>query len=454
MAAVLVMAACGMMALQAGSVIIPVHSTQTTAMQSIATTWPSATVSWVAGENCSTWGGVVCDDDGYVTQLDLSGLDLEGTIPSDAISTLVTLQELKLHDNSIEDDLPVKFSALTALSFLSLGRNDIAGFIPPGYSALSKLNYLLLSDNRITDQVPSDLSTLTDLEALDLSKNRLSGSIPAEVVALPNLIYFDISNNELSGPAPTGFASTSFQATAEATYNIERNYFNGSANANITAGNGTISFCPNKLQGGFAQAALLPYSPSLYGSVRGNCMVTSTKGACTSDKQRKTNDCLAFCGAGMAGGPCGGHGRCYLSGPSRIPTCECEKDYFVYFAIQSGIRYPSCSNSTMANPPPSPPPPPPEDPDRRKPGLKDTDYQAVPTKPLTNFNKYFRHVSMGYTGTATKPSWTYKTAVDWRMQVVNKQNRTVVGPTVDQGTCGTCGESLSKLLSRLKRHVR
>ncbi|GJP60481.1 hypothetical protein CLOP_g17696 [Closterium sp. NIES-67] len=131
---------------------------------------------------------------------------------------------------------------------------------PPGYSALSKLNYLLLSDNRITDQVPSDLSTLTDLEALDLSKNRLSGSIPAEVVALPNLIYFDISNNELSGPAPTGFASTSFQATAEATYNIERNYFNGSANANITAGNGTISFCPNKLQGGFAQAALLPYS--------------------------------------------------------------------------------------------------------------------------------------------------------------------------------------------------
>ncbi|GJP60763.1 hypothetical protein CLOP_g17988, partial [Closterium sp. NIES-67] len=354
-----------------------------------------------------------------------------------------------LHDNSIEDDLPVKFSALTALSFLSLGRNDIAGFIPPGYSALSKLNYLLLSDNRITDQVPSDLSTLTDLEALDLSKNRLSGSIPAEVVALPNLIYFDISNNELSGPAPTGFASTSFQATAEATYNIERNYFNGSANANITAGNGTISFCPNKLQGGFAQAALLPYSPSLYGSVRGNCMVTSTKGACTSDKQRKTNDCLAFCGAGMAGGPCGGHGRCYLSGPSRIPTCECEKDYFVYFAIQSGIRYPSCSNSTMANPPPSPPPPPPEDPDRRKPGLKDTDYQAVPTKPLTNFNKYFRHVSMGYTGTATKPSWTYKTAVDWRMQVVNKQNRTVVGPTVDQGTCvdskGTCGESLSQL---------
>ncbi|CAI5498859.1 unnamed protein product [Closterium sp. Naga37s-1] len=77
-------------------------------------------------------------------------------------------------------------------------------------------------------------------------------------------------------------------------------------------------------------------------------------------------------------------------------------------------------------------------PDKRKPGLKDTDYQAVATKPLTNFNKYFRYVSLGYSGTATKPSWTYKTAVDWRTQVVSKQNRTVVGPTVDQGTCAAC----------------
>ncbi|CAI5508288.1 unnamed protein product, partial [Closterium sp. Naga37s-1] len=409
------------------------------AMEAIAATWPTATASWVSGELCDTWLGVVCDGDGYVTQLDLSDQDLEGTIPTASIASLVTLVELKLHDNSIEDDLPAGFGSLTALSILTLGRNEITGSIPTGYSQLQKLRFLLLSDNRLSGQVPSELGALTDLEALDLSKNWLSGSIPKEVIALPNLMYFDISNNEFSGPPPTGFASTSFQSTSEATYNIERNYFNGSAKVKITAGSGTISFCPNALQGGFAQSALLAYSPSLYGSMRGNCMVTSGTGPCASDKQRRsTSDCLAFCGASTAAGPCGGHGRCYLSGTSRIPTCECDTDYNPYIATQSGVAYPSCSTAVVANPPPPPPPPPPEDPDKRKPGLKDTDYQAVATKPLVNFNKYFRYVSLGYSGTATKPAWTYKTAVDWRTQTVSRQKRTVVGPTVDQGTCAAC----------------
>ncbi|CAI7910161.1 unnamed protein product [Closterium sp. NIES-54] len=441
MVAVLAIVAClpaMQLTIVSAATSVAVHSSQTAAMEAIAATWPTATASWVSGELCDTWLGVVCDGDGYVTQLDLSDQDLEGTIPTASIASLVTLVELNLHDNSIEDDLPAGFGSLTALSILTLGRNEITGSIPTGYSQLQKLRFLLLSDNRLSGQVPSELGALTDLEALDLSKNWLSGSIPKEVIALPNLMYFDISNNEFSGPPPTGFASTSFQSTSEATYNIERNYFTGSAKVKITAGSGTISFCPNALQGGFAQSALLAYSPSLYGSVRGNCMVTSGTGTCTSDKQRRSTDCLAFCGASTAAGPCGGHGRCYLSGTSRIPTCECDTDYNPYIATQSGIAYPSCSTAVVANPPPPPPPPPPEDPDKRKPGLKDTDYQAVATKPLTNFNKYFRYVSLGYSGTATKPSWTYKTAVDWRTQVVSKQNRTVVGPTVDQGTCAAC----------------
>ncbi|CAI5463956.1 unnamed protein product [Closterium sp. Yama58-4] len=418
----------------------PLPLTAADAMATIATRWPTATTSWVAGEVCDTWLGVVCDDSGYVTQMinvsstdclergshllssfafstrfihtmpvslspsltpsppllpppslssvlhlslssppppnphppsppppspplspltppsspthtpcsDLSDNDLEGTIPTDAIASLLTLQELKLHDNSIEDDFPAKFNTLTALQILTLGRNDITGSIPTGFSLLQKLRFLLLSDNRISGQVPSELGALTDLEALDLSKNRLSGSIPKEVIALPNLMYFDISNNEFSGPAPTGFASTSFQSTSEATYNIERNYFNGSAKGQITADNGNISFCPNQLRGAsreFQQVISL-----------------RAPGA-----QRNGHKALLF----------------------------------PYLPFLSPCPHPS-------------------------------------PQPLVNFNKYFRYVSLGYNGTATKPSWTYKTAVDWRTQVVSKQNRTVVGPTVDQGTCAAC----------------
>ncbi|CAI5498860.1 unnamed protein product [Closterium sp. Naga37s-1] len=47
----------------------PPTSPTAAAMEAIAATWPTATASWVSGELCDTWLGVVCDGDGYVTQL-------------------------------------------------------------------------------------------------------------------------------------------------------------------------------------------------------------------------------------------------------------------------------------------------------------------------------------------------------------------------------------------------
>ncbi|CAI5963974.1 unnamed protein product, partial [Closterium sp. NIES-64] len=258
------------------------------AMQAIATTWPSATTSWVSGETCDTWLGVVCDDNGFVTQLTLGRNELTGSIPT-GYSQLQKLRFLPI-DILSPCRLHPPIASLSSYpsplypSDLSKNRLSVWQHTKRGHRSPLPLSfpfpmpYPPTHPSRGTPLFPSDLSK----NRLDLSKNRLSGSIPKEVIALPNLMYF---------------------------------------------------------------------------------------------------------------------------------------------------------TAVVANPPPPPPPPPPEDPDKRKPGLKDTDYQAVATKPLVNFNKYFRYVSLGYKGTATKPSWTYKTAVDWRTQVVSKQNRTVVGPTVDQGTC-------------------
>ncbi|CAI5965316.1 unnamed protein product, partial [Closterium sp. NIES-65] len=269
------------------------------AMQAIATTWPSATTSWVSGETCDTWLGVVCDDNGFVTQLTLGRNELTGSIPT-GYSQLQKLRFLRLKGgcySPIDILSPCRLhppiASLSSYpsplypSDLSKNRLSVWQHTKRGHRSPLPLSfpfpmpYPPTHPSRGTPLFPSDLSK----NRLDLSKNRLSGSIPKEVIALPNLMYF---------------------------------------------------------------------------------------------------------------------------------------------------------TAVVANPPPPPPPPPPEDPDKRKPGLKDTDYQAVATKPLVNFNKYFRYVSLGYKGTATKPSWTYKTAVDWRTQVVSKQNRTVVGPTVDQGTCAAC----------------
>ncbi|CAI5459741.1 unnamed protein product, partial [Closterium sp. Yama58-4] len=43
--------------------------------------------------------------------------------------------------------------------------------------------------------------------------------------------------------------------------------------------------------------------------------------------QRPEELCAAFCGVSADDPPCDGHGVCYLAGPSRVPTCDCEPGF-------------------------------------------------------------------------------------------------------------------------------
>ncbi|CAI5492520.1 unnamed protein product, partial [Closterium sp. Naga37s-1] len=245
----------------------------------------------------------------------------------------------------------------------------------------------------------------------------------------------DISNNEFAGPLPSGFASSSLASLPLATFNVERNFFTGSARAEISAGK--LSFCPEDQQGGFAAANLLPYSPSQYGSVRGNCLNPRGGGGCEGEgRQRKKGECLAFCGVGSVEGVCGGHGRCFLKGPSRVPVCECEEGYYEDAVEMKGGGYPTCSATKPENPPPPFPPDIPSDAARKavpattpyhfnhfvpsphlsysllsddpqkqrhRPGLRDRDFKAVPATTPCRFNPHFRHVNLGFNGTAVQP---------------------------------------------------
>ncbi|CAI5521040.1 unnamed protein product, partial [Closterium sp. Naga37s-1] len=413
------------------------------ALQSIAATWHSVTTAtWQDGWDCSKWSGVSCDKEGFVTTVDLSNGNLEGSLPS-ALFTLTSLQQLKLNDNSLEGSLLNAIGNLTQLTLLSLGRNELSGPIPAPLSNLQALKYLLLSDNELSETIPAGLGSITTLEALDLSMNRLSGDLPPSLFNLPTLVYLDISNNEFAGPLPSGLASPSLASHPLATFNVEKNFFTGSARAEISAGK--LSFCPEDQQGGFAAANLLPYSPSQYGSVRGNCLNPRGGGGCEGDgRQRKQGGCLAFCGVGSVQGVCGGHGRCFLKGPSRVPVCECEEGYYEDTVESKGGGYPTCSATKPENPPPPFPPDIPLDGDdpqkqRHRPGLRDRDFKAVPATTPSRFNRFFRHVSLGFNGTAAQPSWACREAVDWRgLVLVRGRNVTVVPPVKDQGLCAAC----------------
>ena len=136
--------------------------------------------NWLSDAPVAAWYGVVTDDSGGVTELNLPANGLIGPIPD--------------------------LSALTSLTYLDLGYNRLSGSIPD-MSALVGLSWLSLDHNQLTGPVP-DLGALTSLSRLFLGANGLSGPVP-DMSALTNLTYLDLGYNQLTGPVPDLGAFTS-----------------------------------------------------------------------------------------------------------------------------------------------------------------------------------------------------------------------------------------------------
>ncbi|CAI5998598.1 unnamed protein product [Closterium sp. NIES-65] len=82
----------------------------------------SPKVYWTAPDSCDSLFGVMCDGDGNVVSLSISG-------------NLTSL--------------PVELSSLSLLTVLNLELNQLSGSLPSGISALSSLSDLALSSNKV-----------------------------------------------------------------------------------------------------------------------------------------------------------------------------------------------------------------------------------------------------------------------------------------------------------------
>ena len=152
--------------------------------------------NWLSDAPVASWYGVVTDDGGGVTELNLPANGLSGPIPD--LSALTSLTRLSLQTNQLRGPVP-DLSALTSLIWLDLGHNQLRGPVPD-LSALTSLSRLFLGVNGLSGPVP-DLSALTNLTRLDLESNQLSGPIP-DLSTLTNLTRLDLESNQLSGPVP------------------------------------------------------------------------------------------------------------------------------------------------------------------------------------------------------------------------------------------------------------
>ena len=217
---------------------------------------------WLGDGALGRWLRVTTDEEGRVTDLDLSANQLKGEIPTE-LGNLPNLRLLYISDNNLTGTLPQSLTALSGLEAFQFHNNSglcapvdeafqawlsgiskVRGSSCAGedsiedrqvlvelFGALNgenwtnnanwlterpirewygvtndasgRVNGFLLDGNELTGELPAELGSLSSVQWLELGNNKLSGEIPAELGSLSNLQRLELGNNKLTGEIPT-----------------------------------------------------------------------------------------------------------------------------------------------------------------------------------------------------------------------------------------------------------
>ncbi|CAI7803836.1 unnamed protein product [Closterium sp. NIES-54] len=164
--------------------------------------------NWEPNAPCTTDEGLVCNADGTVNTIDLSGIGLQGSICSD-IGNLTTLVTLDLSYNSLSGPIPASIGRLPLLKTLDLSYNVLEGALPSTIGSLSSLQTLNLYNNNFNGTVPASLSALISLKFLELGNNSFSGSFPTGFAKLTQLTLLSLFVNNFEGVVPSSISRLS-----------------------------------------------------------------------------------------------------------------------------------------------------------------------------------------------------------------------------------------------------
>jgi len=176
---------------------------------------------------CSLIDGAVCDADGRITYLSITGLGLRGTLPS-GVGNLHQLWYLNMRDNQFTGSIPANtfiqhpslktfifrnnqlhgaapcFTGDVNLEVVDVGRNKFEGSLPQGncLTDATGLRGLFLDSNFFHGSLP-DWSQLRSLDELYVYNNHIEGTIPETLCLLTNLYVLYADFNQLVGTIPT-----------------------------------------------------------------------------------------------------------------------------------------------------------------------------------------------------------------------------------------------------------
>jgi hypothetical protein len=112
--------------------------------------------NWLSSQPISFWKGVVINEKGRVTELNLSGNNLSGTIPPE-LGNMTALTELYLEDNSISGEIPSSLEKLTSLRQVRIQNNFFEGPLPRNFFAAGV--YCISSPQKDCHQVFAEFDT-------------------------------------------------------------------------------------------------------------------------------------------------------------------------------------------------------------------------------------------------------------------------------------------------------
>jgi len=122
---------------------------------------------WVSEEHECTWAGVGCDDNNYTRSIELSGQQIEGTLPI-AITKLTYLQSLNLVWNELHGQIPSELAEMRHLVSIELQYNFLSGVIPKELYSSQALDRISFSGNYLTGQIDTAIGQLTSLSGFFL----------------------------------------------------------------------------------------------------------------------------------------------------------------------------------------------------------------------------------------------------------------------------------------------
>ena len=73
---------------------------------------------------------------------------------------------------------------------LNLNMNNLTGKIPPELFSLSQLNELRMTYNNLTGEIPKEVANAKELETLSMESNQLTGSVPESLPCIGYLALF------------------------------------------------------------------------------------------------------------------------------------------------------------------------------------------------------------------------------------------------------------------------